>query len=314
MNLKSHLLWRFTKMSSIPFIDIGANLTDPMFKGIYNGKKKHKEDLEDVLERAWKNDLKKIIITSGSLNDSIEALKIASLSENLYCTVGCHPTRCNEFTEGKNPEAYLNNLTDLIKNNRSKVVAIGECGLDNQRLHFCSKEIQEKYFEMQLKLSGEFNLPLFLHCRDAAPTFLEILKRNPDHIKSGGVVHSFDGSLKEAKAIIDLGFYIGINGCSLRTDDNLKTVSELPINRLMLETDCPWCEVKQTHPSYCYVKTKFNSVKKEKFIDGSMVKGRNEPSTIRQVIEVLASLKKEDPVCLGNQIYQNTMDLFFKDK
>lgn len=65
---------------------------------------------------------------------------------------------------------------------------------------------------MQLKLSGEFNLPLFLHCRDAAPTFLEILKRNPDHIKSGGVVHSFDGSLKEAKAIIDLGFYIGING------------------------------------------------------------------------------------------------------
>lgn len=67
----------------------------------------------------------------------------------------------------------------------------------------------------------------------------------------------------------------------MRTDDNLKTVSELPINRLMLETDCPWCEVKQTHPSYCYVKTKFNSVKKEKFIDGSMVKGRNEPSTIR---------------------------------
>lgn len=51
-----------------------------MYKGIYNGKKKHKEDLEDVLERCWKNDLKKIIITSGSLNDSIEALKVASLS------------------------------------------------------------------------------------------------------------------------------------------------------------------------------------------------------------------------------------------
>jgi len=65
-------------------LDIGANLTDPMFKGIYNGKKKHKEDLEDVLERAWKNDLKKIIITSGSLNDSIEALKVASLSGILF--------------------------------------------------------------------------------------------------------------------------------------------------------------------------------------------------------------------------------------
>ncbi|KAE9527574.1 hypothetical protein AGLY_012854 [Aphis glycines] len=314
MYLKSILFWKLTKMSSIPFIDIGANLTDPMFKGIYNGNKKHKEDLEDVLERAWKNDLKKIIITSGSLDDSIESLKIASLNENLYCTVGCHPTRCDEFTKSKNPESYLNSLSDLIKNNRSKVVAIGECGLDNQRLHFCSREIQEKYFEMQLKLSEDFNLPLFLHCRDAAPTFLDILKRNPNLIKSGGVVHSFDGSLNEAKDIINLGFYIGINGCSLRTEDNLKTVAELPINRLMLETDCPWCEVKQTHPSYSYVQTKFNSVKKEKFIDGSMVKGRNEPSTIRQVFEVLASLKNEDPVCLGNQIYQNTMDLFFKHK
>lgn len=61
-------------------IDIGANLTDPMYKGIYNGKKKHKEDLEDVLERSWKNNIKKIIITSGSLDDSIETLNIASLS------------------------------------------------------------------------------------------------------------------------------------------------------------------------------------------------------------------------------------------
>lgn len=67
---------------------------------------------------------------------------------------------------------------------------------------------------------------------------------------------------------------------SLRTEDSLKTVSELPINRIMLETDCPWCEIKQTHSSYPFVQTKFNSVKKEKFVDGSMVKGRNEPSTI----------------------------------
>jgi len=51
-----------------------------MYKGIYNGNKKHREDLEDVLDRSWKNDLKKIIITSGSLDDSVEALKITSLN------------------------------------------------------------------------------------------------------------------------------------------------------------------------------------------------------------------------------------------
>lgn len=65
--------------------------------------------------------------------------------DKLFCTVGCHPTRCDEFNEAVSPEAYLNSLTDVIKNNRSKVIAIGECGLDNQRLHFCSKEVQEKY-------------------------------------------------------------------------------------------------------------------------------------------------------------------------
>jgi len=314
MNSKPIALRWFSKMTSIPFIDIGANLTDPMYKGIYNGNKKHREDLEDVLDRSWENGLKKIIVTSGSLDDSVEALKIASLNKNLYCTVGCHPTRCDEFNnKAQTPEAYLNGLTNVIKDNRPKVVALGECGLDNQRLHFCSKSIQEKYFEMQLKLNEHFNLPLFLHCRDAAPTFIDILKRNANYLKSGGVVHSFDGSLKEAEEIIELGLYIGINGCSLRTEDNLKTVSELPVDRLMLETDSPWCEIKQTHPSYSYVQTKFNSVKKEKYKESCMVKGRNEPSTIKQVLEVVASLKEEDPVSLGNRIYQNTLNLFFKD-
>lgn len=65
---------------------------------------------------------------------------------------------------------------------------------------------------MQLTLSAQFNLPLFLHCRDAAPTFVDILKRNSNILRAGGVVHSFDGSLEEAKEIIKLGFYIGING------------------------------------------------------------------------------------------------------
>jgi len=65
----------------------------------------------------------------------------------------------------------------------------------------------------------------------------------------------------------------------------------------MLETDCPWCEVKQTHPSYSYVQTKFNSVKKEKFIDGSMVKGRNEPSTIRLVHTIQIKIEYSNILC-----------------
>lgn len=65
---------------------------------------------------------------------------------------------------------------------------------------------------MQLKMSEQFNLPLFLHCRDAASSFIDVLKRNSNYLKSGGVVHSFDGSLNEAEEIINLGLHIGING------------------------------------------------------------------------------------------------------
>lgn len=76
-----------------------------------------------------------------------------SITEHLYCTVGCHPTRCDEFNKAQSPEAYLNSLTDVIINNRPKIVAVGECGLDNQRLHFCSRIVQEKYDNCMMLLS-----------------------------------------------------------------------------------------------------------------------------------------------------------------
>ena len=104
-------------------------------------------------------------------------------------------------------------LKGLIETNKDKVVAIGECGLDYDRLNFCQADVQKKYFEAQLDLSGLFELPLFLHCRAAATDMLDILKKNQDKLcSSKGVVHSFDGTLEEAQAFIDLGYSIGLNG------------------------------------------------------------------------------------------------------
>lgn len=78
-------------------------------------------------------------------------------TDNFYVTVGCHPTRCDEFDKADSPEAYLNGLKDVIEKNRPKVVAIGECGLDNQRLHFCSSSIQEKYSSIKYNLLSMFS-------------------------------------------------------------------------------------------------------------------------------------------------------------
>ncbi|XP_053689482.1 deoxyribonuclease TATDN1 [Sabethes cyaneus] len=296
--------------SKMKFIDIGANLTDPMFQGVYNGSSKHQPDLPNVLERSWAAGLQKIIVTCGSVSDCEPASHIVKADEKLFMTVGCHPTRCGEFEP--DPEGYYLRLCKQIEDNRPKVVAIGECGLDYDRLNFCEKEIQKKYFEKQLNLANKYELPLFLHCRNAHEDFFEILKRNQEKIPKRGVVHTFDGSLEDASKLIELGFYIGINGCSLKADDNLKTVAQLPDNRIMLETDAPWCEIRPSHAGSKYVQTKFPSVKKkEKWEEGLLIAGRCEPAMIVQVLEVLSGVKNKPRESLAEMYYNNTEKVFF---
>ncbi|KAB7495380.1 putative deoxyribonuclease TATDN1, partial [Armadillidium nasatum] len=259
---------------------IGVNLTDGMYQGIYHGKQKHEADLDSVIKRSVEGGVEKLILTGTSLSESKAALEICEKYDNLYCTVGCHPTNCNEF-EKDSPEEYYNKLSDLACSNNKKIVALGEFGLDYDRLNFCDMEVQKKYFEWQLKLAGKTHLPLFLHCRKAANDLIGILKTCGEDISSvGGVVHSFDGTEEELMNFLKCGLYIGINGCSLKTEENLKVVKEIPLDRLLIETDAPWCEIRPSHAGYKHIKTKFPSKKYDKWEKGVMVKGRNEPHCI----------------------------------
>ncbi len=141
------------------------------------------------MDRAFANHIEKIIITGTNLADSKEVLQLAQKSKDLFITVGCHPTRAKEFEKHPlGPQEYFNQLLKLVQDNNDKVVAIGECGIDYDRLHFCNAEVQKKYFEMQLELPKLTKKPLFLHCRNSYADFFEILKRHHDQLY-GGVVN-----------------------------------------------------------------------------------------------------------------------------
>lgn len=236
----------------------------------------------------------------------------------LYSTVGCHPTRCSEFEAYKDgPQAYHDELLKVATSSKT-VVAIGECGLDYDRLHFCDKETQKKYFAVQFNLAEKTQLPMFLHNRNTGTDFYDLVKANRHKFKHG-VVHSFTGSLEEMKMLIDLDLYIGVNGCSMKTAENLEVVKAIPQDRLMIETDAPWCDIRPTHASFAHLKNVSSeemkayappSKKKEKFEMGCMVKSRNEPCTIGLVLHAVASIRNIDPVELSEIIWNNTCTVF----
>nr|POF16419.1 deoxyribonuclease tat-d [Quercus suber] len=240
------------------------------------------------------------MVTGSDLTESRNAIRLAEEYPGLcFATVGVHPCSAKTFEQYPDgPDALLSELKKLAQDSKQAgtATAFGEIGLDYDRLHYCDKETQIVYFERQLDLAIELQMPLFLHSRAAAEDFERLLRTRLDMLPKKGLVHSFTGSLEEMKSLVALGFDIGINGCSLKTEENLAVVAEIPLERLQIETDGPWCEMRPSHASAKFFKEADapelpKAVKKEKWCAEAMVKGRNEPCTITRVAWVVARVK-----------------------
>lgn len=297
------------------YIDIGVNLLDGMYQGDYHGKTYHTEDMTHVLARSWESGLDKIIVTSGTLQEAQRALALCRHYDNLYTTVGVHPTRGDEWaSHEKGPEAYMHELEMVIQDGLTdgKVVAIGECGLDYDRTQFCTVDVQMACFKEHFKLAEKYKLPMFLHSRSTKGDMVKVLNDYHSKMPKGGVVHSFDGSLEDLKDILKMeNVFIGINGCSLKTEDNLRVASQVPLDRLMLETDAPWCGVRPTHASSRYLTTTITAKDKKKHDIGLQVKGRNEPCNIVLVCEAMAGIMGIEKKIVAQRAYENSIKMFF---
>lgn len=218
---------------SIDLIDIGINLTHKSFNA----------DRDQVIARAAAVGVKTLILTGTSLRGSQEAAHLASKHPRaLYATAGVHPHDAKSCTP-----ATIDALRKLAS--RPEVVAIGECGLDYNR-DFSPRDVQDKWFEAQVQLACELNMPLFLHERDAHPRFVDILSRYSGKVGKA-VVHCFTGNAAQLDRYLSMGLYIGITGwiCDERRGRHLRDlVRRIPLDRLMLETDAPFLTPRDLNP------------------------------------------------------------------
>ena len=160
---------------------------------MHHGKRAHDDDLEHVIKRARDVGVRKMLVTGSDLEESKNAIKLAKEFPGLcYATVGVHPCAAMSFTKHPGgPDKLLQELKQLAQESKEDgtVTAFGEIGLDYDRLHFADKETQLEYFEKQLDMACELNMPLFLHSRAAAEDFGNLLKSRLDRLPKKGLVH-----------------------------------------------------------------------------------------------------------------------------
>jgi TatD DNase family protein len=179
------------------------------------------------------NGIGTIVNIGANLASSKTTLELAHKYDFIYGAVGVHPSDSAELSEDN-----FDRIRQMSAD--EKCVAIGEIGLDYYWPE-PDHEIQKKWFVRQLDLAREVGLPVVIHSRDAAADTVQILKDN-NAGDIGGVVHCFSYSKEVAIECVKMGFYIGVGGVlTFKNGKKMKeVVSEIPIEKIILETDCPY--------------------------------------------------------------------------
>jgi len=274
------------------------------------------KDREEIIKKTLDQGV--FVINIGTCYEtSKKAIEIAQQYENCWATVGLHPSHTipmkidkselviNTKEDTSAAEVFNERFEDLLKEpfdfaqgrpfdfvqGRSKVVAIGECGLDYSYLKDFSKKDEAKYekmeeegFRKQIQAAKKYNLPLSLHIRDLYEKALIILEE--EKYKGGAVFHFFTGNVNQAQKILERGFYLGFSGIITYSEIMNDVIKSAPLEKILIETDAPYVAPIPYRGN------------------------RNEPIYVKEVAKKIAQIKKLPLKKVEEATFENTLRLF----
>ncbi len=239
-------------------------------------------ELDEVLGRARAAGVRHFLTISTGLARFPAVRSIAERAADISCTIGVHP-----HDAAKEPVANPEFL--LAESVLPKVVGFGETGLDYYYQH-SPREAQIRNFRSHIAAARASGLPVVIHTRDAEEDTISILEEERAQGGFSGVIHCFTGSARLAGAALEMGFHISVSGiATFRKSEMLRaTLKEVPLNRLLIETDCPYLAPEPMRGK------------------------RNEPSFLVHTAAMLAQLKDVSPAELAQATTENFFRLFSK--
>jgi TatD DNase family protein len=238
-------------------------------------------NLDEVIERALKNNVKYLLSISTTNESYTRILKITEKYPNIYGSYGIHPHETKDY-KNLNEQEIIQKIS-LSK----KIIGIGETGLDYYYNH-SDRLIQKKIFSEHIKAAQKLNLPLIIHSRSAEEDTYQIIKNEKKNKDFKALIHCFTGSKEFAHKLIDLGCYISASGVVTfkNSKDLADTIFSFPNNRILVETDSP-------------------------YLSPEPLRGKpNEPSHIVHTVNFLSKIKNIDPTKFAEITSSNFFKLF----
>ena len=237
----------------------------------------------DLIERAKKNGVQALLNIACDTKDWDELLDLIQKCPNVYGAIGIHP----EYAV-RDEASFLEKLPEIFKENH-KLLAVGEIGLDYSDKSIPPKKQQDLFYK-QIQIAHQLQKPVIIHTRDAEEDTLEILEKaySAGELSNSGIIHCFTADSEFAKKVLKFGFYISFSGIvTFKSAHSLRdVVKEIPLNKLLVETDCPWLAPEPFRGQ------------------------KNEPAYVVKTLEKVAQLKEISVSELENITNNNFLNLF----